>query len=312
MLTAYSTQPIDQHRRLAYWTEAICETFLKVDCRKEGDAPFHGEMRGCQLSNLDLIDVVSPAMEYRRGAIQIQGRSEEHFQLVLQISGVGHLWQCEREAVLLPGDVALYTSTAPSSIAYPKGSRTIAMKLPRQCVLDRIKCCERALALSLKGDSAMGGLVGSMMRESFALGFEQGVVDDGRLSSGLLDIIAYAFDHQPEPSRTCSRDTPLAQIKKFMQANLADSEMQLVDVAQKHNVSMRTLNRLFAAEGSSASRWLWLQRLEASYRSLRNGDVRQVSEAALGCGFNDLSHFSKSFKKAYGIAPNELLRKSER
>jgi AraC-like DNA-binding protein len=52
--------------------------------------------------------------------------------------------------------------------------------------------------------------------------------------------------------------------------------------------------------------WLWHRRIEASYCALKEGHVRNVTEAALRFGFSDLSHFSRAFKKTYGMSPLAL------
>ena len=70
----------------------------------------------------------------------------------------------------------------------------------------------------------------------------------------------------------------------------------------------RTLNRLFAAESTTPIRWLWRQRLAASYKALAEGHVRQVIDAAFSCGFSDPSHFSRAFKAEFGLSPHEVAR----
>lgn len=308
MLNTFDTGQIDQSKRLSYWTGAICDTFLTVDCRRQGDGFFHGEMKGCQLGSLGLIDVVSPPMEYFRGPLQLR-EHEEHFQLVMQLSGTGIIRQHGKEAVLMPGDIALYSAAAPSSIVYPDGSRTIAVKIPRQSMLERICGEESELAISLGSSSSLGSMIGNMIKDSFAWGIAQSSPSESRLMSGMLDIIAFGFDGNTGGVSAPVRKSPIAQIKRYMKNNLGDPDLLLTDVAARHNISMRTLNRLFAAEGTGANRWLWQQRLEASFKALSEGRVRQVSETALLFGYNDLSHFSKTFKKTYGVTPNQLLRR---
>ncbi len=53
---------------------------------------------------------------------------------------------------------------------------------------------------------------------------------------------------------------------------------------------------------------MWHQRLAAAHRMLSARRSPQVTAVALACGFNDVSHFSKAFKAAFGRAPRLLKR----
>jgi AraC-like DNA-binding protein len=50
-------------------------------------------------------------------------------------------------------------------------------------------------------------------------------------------------------------------------------------------------------------RWLLQQRLAKSYRLLAEGRVSNVTEAAFGLGFSDVSHFGRAFKREFGCVP---------
>jgi AraC-like DNA-binding protein len=39
------------------------------------------------------------------------------------------------------------------------------------------------------------------------------------------------------------------------------------------------------------------------------GEVRSVTDAAFAHGFSDLGHFSRSFKRTFGMSPQTVLRK---
>jgi AraC family transcriptional regulator, positive regulator of tynA and feaB len=49
-------------------------------------------------------------------------------------------------------------------------------------------------------------------------------------------------------------------------------------------------------------------RLEACRKALRDQPGRSISEIAWGWGFNDLSHFTKSFRARFGLSPREWRR----
>ncbi|TVT40090.1 AraC family transcriptional regulator [Hymenobacter setariae] len=65
----------------------------------------------------------------------------------------------------------------------------------------------------------------------------------------------------------------------------------------------RDFERLFR---TSPSRWLVQRRLQEAYYLLKEKS-KTPSEVYLEVGFEDLSHFSFAFKKAYGVAPSKLL-----
>jgi AraC-like DNA-binding protein len=132
-----------------------------------------------------------------------------------------------------------------------------------------------------------------------------------RLSRSAMDILAAALEGgltSPAESRTRQAEL-LHRVKKYLLENLHNAELSIESIARANNISERTLSRVFVAEATTPIRWLWQQRLAASYKALMEGNVRHVTDAALNSGFNDLTHFSRSFKRAYGKSPNSLVRR---
>ena len=58
--------------------------------------------------------------------------------------------------------------------------------------------------------------------------------------------------------------------------------------------------------GRPPHRYLTERRLTAAREMLNQG--RRVTETCFACGFNNLSHFSRSFARRYGASPSRLLR----
>jgi len=310
VLSVFNTTQVAPHERFAYWVEGICQTFLNLDCRREEKLPLSGQMTCSRLDNLEFVEVTSPAMEYHRGPAELARISGQGmFLLSLCLSGKSILSQHGKYAIVLPGDVTLWSAVAPSVIAHQQPSRTLVVSLPYQCFVDRLPCAHDALSISLSGGSALGAMVGSLIREAHALAQQEGGhgADAVQLNSGMLDIVSFAFAPQHGLTSSMTRKNPLAQIKRHLLDHLGDPQLSFSEVARRHHMSLRTLRRLFAAEGITANRWLWCKRLEASRALLDSGQARQVSEAALSCGFNDLSHFCRAFKTAYGIKPSQYL-----
>lgn len=149
-----------------------------------------------------------------------------------------------------------------------------------------------------------------MLRQGAHMDLPGDSVTTSRVASSIVDLLTAALEMGLAcPDSPCSRHLELLRrAKDFMLARLDDTELDIDDVADHLCVSQRTLNRVFAADGTTAIRWLWQQRLESSHRTLSEGRVRHVTDVALQSGFSDFSHFSRSFKRAYGVAPHKLLR----
>jgi AraC-like DNA-binding protein len=114
------------------------------------------------------------------------------------------------------------------------------------------------------------------------------------------DCIQRSFHHQD-------------RIKTFARLNLGNPELSVELIAEAVGLSARQIHRLFANEEMSLMRWVWVQRLEQCYRELvQDGSgKRTISEIAYAWGFNDQAHFSRTFRKHFGVSPRSLRRRSD-
>ena len=77
------------------------------------------------------------------------------------------------------------------------------------------------------------------------------------------------------------------------------------DLARSAGMSMFHFTRVFSELiGRPPHRYLNEIRLKAAHQMLREG--RSVTEVCFACGYNNLSHFSRSFASRYGAPPSRL------
>lgn len=102
----------------------------------------------------------------------------------------------------------------------------------------------------------------------------------------------------------------LAQAAKdLVDSHLADPELSGTMLARELNVSVRNLQRAFAAVGESVTAYIRQRRLEEARLALTAPSGRlSVSELAAHWQFADSSHFIRAFKKHYGRTPTEYAR----
>ena len=64
---------------------------------------------------------------------------------------------------------------------------------------------------------------------------------------------------------------------------------------------------LFAADGSSFTEFMIERRLDRAHQMLIDPQTigRMISTIAFAAGFNDLSHFNRTFRRRFGTTPSE-------
>jgi len=134
--------------------------------------------------------------------------------------------------------------------------------------------------------------------------------EDAELAVGaVLRMTAAAAASLAPPSRVSSHASA-GRISKLIDQNLRRPDLTPALVAKLAGVSSRQLNRVFENEGEKVSRVILRRRLERCRLDLlsRACAGRTIGDIAFFWGFNNLSHFSESFRTIYGIAPSALRR----
>jgi AraC-like DNA-binding protein/quercetin dioxygenase-like cupin family protein len=124
-----------------------------------------------------------------------------------------------------------------------------------------------------------------------------------RLAGVLVDLLAEAPIGQlclPMPS-----DSRAVAAARWMQQNPGEF-LDLGSIAKHHGCSLRTLQRLFSREtGLTLNAWRQKARLIYAVTQLSNG--KNVTEAALLCGYDSISAFIAAFKKLFGVTPGRFI-----
>ncbi|WP_430817392.1 helix-turn-helix domain-containing protein [Carboxylicivirga sp. RSCT41] len=116
------------------------------------------------------------------------------------------------------------------------------------------------------------------------------------ITSAQPDLL-HVFNEFSDPAR--------ADLVPFVENNFTHN-VSLEKFAEMSGRSLSTFNREFKkAFKSSPHKWIKQQRLELAKKLLLNSN-RKASEVYLEVGFEDLGHFSRSFKSHFGLNPSEI------
>jgi AraC family transcriptional regulator, positive regulator of tynA and feaB len=140
-------------------------------------------------------------------------------------------------------------------------------------------------------------------RSSFDLG--EIVAQMTRLA--LLDSLASGED-EAGAAPLNSRDQLRERVKFYISAHLADPELSIDKLAALARCSKRYLHMIFRPENRSICDYIVQARLARCREDLidpRNAR-RSITEIAYAWGFNSSNHFSRCFKREFGVSPRAV------
>ncbi len=101
----------------------------------------------------------------------------------------------------------------------------------------------------------------------------------------------------------------IQRVEEVIQRHLGDPGLNVEMIASKLSISSPTLYRKWKKHSTETINYtISKMRFEEALRLIREESIT-ISEAAYTVGFSHSSYFSNSFKKIYGLSPQEYLRK---
>ena len=302
----FSTDAVLPAHRLSFWKDAICTAFVRLELECDSRRPFHAALTARSMPRFDCISVSGSAQHVRRSERLVGEDHADSLILMRQLRGNCVATQGESVLPLPEGGIVLLDSRRPYSLSFPGEFVQTVIKLPASAMEQRLGrgvACSGQVLPSACATSRLAGLaideLARETRESVAL----------PLSAIAFDLLALALAQSmpvtgPLPRMSAMR---VAWAKAHVLDNLRDATLEPLGVAARQGISLRLLQRHFAAQGESLAAFILEQRLQRCRDAL--GDPTQarrtITDIALSWGFTDSARFSRAFRQRFGHAPSE-------
>jgi AraC family transcriptional activator of tynA and feaB len=314
MPLAISTDSIAPGDTAAHWRRCLSDAFaIDYELQARADAPFLARLANYRVGPLQLIEAAGlPFRMSRKG----HGGSAL-LLLKLQLEGACTYRQGSVETRLDPGSFCLCPVRSAAEIEWHGLFRCVLVGIPESRLAESCPDWAQSAATRFPGIDGAAAMfvdvVKSLLRQPKAL---CGAAATG-VGESLIGLLGAALSESARQGG--SADSRLesyhkARIHKFIRAELSNPELDIPMIASSVGLSQRYIHRLFANEPLHLMQSVWSQRLEHCYRELtqENSARRPISDIAYSWGFNDPAHFSRVFRKRYGLTPRDLRHQARR
>jgi AraC-like DNA-binding protein len=309
MQQLFSTRDVHPRERFDYWQEVARKNIVGHDLQSNSRLRFKAEMGAGLLADVGFIRCTQSPVTVSRTAGHIARERTDELLLCRQIAGTMVFEQEGREVVLESEDLTLLDPMLPLSGMVPSASDLLVLKLPRRELEARIGNVRRMVARAMKPFDPETSLASSFLAMLPAHVGKMSQTAEEVLKHQMIDLIAVSLAKTVQsgtPRISSARGLVLLKVRAAIETRLSDSALDGDAVAAAVGVSVRYANSVLAEENTSIARYIQERRLARCRRALQDPQQahRSLSEIAYGWGFSDMTHFGRSFRKAYGMLPS--------
>jgi AraC family transcriptional regulator, positive regulator of tynA and feaB len=298
--------------RADFWSDVVAHGVVHAEMRAKDQRRFSGTLASRTVGGARFVSFRTAAHRVTRNALQA-AHGEAHVMVSLQCRGVSQIAQGARTLTLQAAEVAVLDSARPFTIEFP-------IEVERRLVLLPRRLLEPWLPQIADGPVLLPSrsLCNEIVREAImrVTNTERTWSDSDCISTveALCHLLRGAFAVD-DTNATVSTPAPLqiAAIKRELKRRLHEHSLTPAVVARTFRISLRTLHRLFEAEGHSFTRYLQSERLGSARALIERGTPGlTLTQIALDCGFGDAAHFSRSYRAHFGEAPRDTRERARR
>lgn len=299
-------------RDFADFRTAVSQSFVPLRVTNGTGDHFRGRIRSSAADEVQLSEVTASAHVVERTPELIARGERRFYKISLILAGTALLVQDDRQALLRPGDVALYDTHRPYSLVFEEDFRTLVVMFPQRLIGLPAELVGQLTAVRISGKQGVGNVVVPFLAQLGSNLDQLGGPAGTRLAHSAVDLLATLVASELDLGRTTAdpHHELMARIRAHIDANLHSPDLTPARIAAEHYVSTRHLHALFQEQGATVAGWIRTRRLEHCRRDLLDPvhAGRPVAAVAARWGFVDAAHFSRVFKTAFGRSPSEVRR----
>lgn len=295
------------------WCDMLNEHFVALDVADVADSRFTGAVRSMSLAHLQVSSVRSTTQRIARTDSLIDQDRIEYVQIGMIRRGSAIVVQDGRECTLTRGDFAIYDTSRPFDWiidGHPDDDQweLEVFTWPRHMLRLDARESSDMTAMAFDGSAGFSGLLGRFLHDLSSTRSSLDITGAQAIADEVGDLVSVIARNTTTNSTVDSPSAALVRsAQRYIEENLADTELSPTSVASAMLVSTRQLHRVFASSGTTVARTIRTKRLERCRREIVGSITldKSLGQISRRWGFADLAVFSRAFREQYGMSPRQ-------
>jgi AraC family transcriptional activator of tynA and feaB len=297
-LLTLETAKVSWRDRVALWSDALTAVCGPLHTEPIG-ATLDGAMTFGAIGRLQIGHIT--ASRHRIGLSPELARAERHpvAKVIVQTTGESVYEQRGERVTLAPGDGLVYDVSQPHAITSTETTEHFVVIVPHDLVFGRGVRLDRLSAQRFSARTGVGRLAADLIHSTFGELATISPACEDDLAASLLSLMFLSFPNETTHATEALR----YRIESYIRDQIRDPDLSIDMIASALRCSKRYLHMAFAACDQSITDHIWTARLDGCRGDLARRQDLTISEIAFAWGFSSSAHFSRAFRKRFGVTP---------
>ncbi|QPF93650.1 helix-turn-helix domain-containing protein [Bradyrhizobium commune] len=301
-----STTGLTPRRQIQSWVDGLTSLCGHFDVDPLEASSLEGRIDYTTVSRLKLCQI--EVSQHRIAHTLARAKANEHpyIKIHFQTYGVSYFEQEGRHIELNPGDIIAYDVSCPHSIISPAFTRHDVVIVPKALLRDRGFPSQRMPACKLSARTGTGRIAHDFVHATFDEAAKLSANSAVGVADSLIDLLLLPLREADTMFDRVGPEAMYVRAQFFIREHLRDPDLCIDQISAELGCSKRYLHMLFSERGTTVSDYIWQARLQNCRQELEAHAGKTITDVAFSWGFSSSSHFSRVFRKYFGVVPSSI------
>src|SRR6266481_9014107 len=301
-----STSGLAPKKQIQCWTDALTELCGQFDIDPLEASSLEGQINYTTVSRLKLCQIETSQHRLAHPISRAKSGEHPYVKILFQTYGISHFEQGGRRIELMPGDCLAYDVSCPHTIVSPAHTRHEVVIVPKELLLERGFRLSKMSACKLSARTGTGRIAHDFVHAAFDEATKLSPNNAIGVADSLIDLLLLPLR---DADAMFDRVRPAAMYVRaqfFIREHLRDPDLSIDQISAALNCTKRYLHMLFSERGTTISDYIQHARLQNCRQELETQAGKTITDVAFSWGFSSSSHFSRVFRRYFGIVPSSI------
>jgi AraC family transcriptional regulator, positive regulator of tynA and feaB len=301
-----STSGLAPKKQIECWTEALTDLCGRFDVDPLQASSLEARINYRTVSRLKLCQI--EASQHRIAHTPSRIRLSEHpfVKILFQTHGISYFEQDGRHIELMPGDCLAYDVSCPHTIISPSFTRHEVVIVPKELLRERGFRSAKMSACKLSARAGTGRIAYDFVHAAFDEATKLSPYNAIGVADALIDLLLLPLREADMMFDRVGPEAMYVRAQGFIREHLRDPDLCIDQISMALGCTKRYLHMLFSDKGMTVSDYIWQARLQHCRQELETQPGKTITDVAFSWGFSSSSHFSRLFRKYFGVAPSSI------